>query len=259
MRTLLVSLAALVLAVGCTTRPMVTEEHSNELETAVQAISQADTGQVRRYAPVDLRRAGDALADARAAADSGDGPRAAHLAHLARRHAEIAVAKAEAAAASTRATELAQQREQLRLETRNQQLSQQERQIQTLREQLAELSPRQTDRGLVLTLGNVLFAFDSARLNASAQDPLDKLAAFLRESPDRQVRIEGHTDSTGPAEYNQQLSRQRAQSVADAMVDRGISGARMTVVGYGESRPVASNDTETGRQQNRRVEFLILD
>lgn len=103
----------------------------------------------------------------------------------------------------------------------------------------------------------MLFAFDSAKLNSQAQESLDNLAGFLHAN-DR-VRIEGYTDNTGSQIYNQRLSERRAQSVADAMTQRGIERTRMTVTGYGEADPVASNSTASGRQENRHVEFVILN
>jgi len=133
------------------------------------------------------------------------------------------------------------------------------REIQMLREQLAELDPHRTDEGMVLTLGDVLFGHDSADLAAAAGAPLDKLGDYLTRHPDKNVRIEGYTDSTGDAAYNQRLSQRRAQAVADALSARGIAPVRMTIIGYGENYPVASNATRSGRQRNRRVKFVILD
>ena len=147
----------------------------------------------------------------------------------------------------------------MRLQSQAQQavLSLQQRQIERLREQLEELKPRRTERGITLTLGNVLFRFDSAELTQQAQYPLDRLAAFLHQYPNQRVIIESHTDSLGPDEYNRELSQRRAQRVADAMAARGIDRARMTIIGFGETQPIASNDTQVGRRQNRRVEFVI--
>ncbi|MGD8711045.1 MAG: OmpA family protein, partial [Ectothiorhodospiraceae bacterium] len=175
------------------------------------------------------------------------------------RHAEIAQALAENGAAESEAKRINTQRDSLRLKAREQELSSQQKEIEQLRQQLAELKPRVSDEGITLTIGNVLFDFDSAVLSAAASEPLDRLAAFLRQHPDRNVRVEGYTDSVGDAAYNQQLSQRRALSVADAMAQRGISHDRMSVTGYGEKNPVASNDTEAGRRQNRRVEFVILN
>jgi outer membrane protein OmpA-like peptidoglycan-associated protein len=128
-----------------------------------------------------------------------------------------------------------------------------------LMKELSELHGQLTDRGIVLTIGDVLFAFDKADLNASAQNSMDKIAAFLHEKRNRNLLVEGHTDSVGSEEYNQRLSEQRAASVKGALVKRGIAGERIVTVGYGKKHPLASNDTAAGRQQNRRVEAIILN
>jgi outer membrane protein OmpA-like peptidoglycan-associated protein len=103
----------------------------------------------------------------------------------------------------------------------------------------------------------VLFGFDRSDLNATAEDNLDKLANVLKEYPDTDIEIQGHTDSKGTESYNQGLSQRRANAVATYLRNRGINSSRITTKGFGESAPVASNDTESGRSQNRRVDFLI--
>ena len=127
-----------------------------------------------------------------------------------------------------------------------------------LEDELAGLKAQQTERGLVLTLGDVLFEVDRAELRASAVRGFSKLVTFLRDHPEREVLIEGHTDSTGSDSYNLDLSRRRAGAVQDFLVQNGVNSERLTVIGYGETYPVASNDTNDGRQQNRRVELVIL-
>ncbi|HET6564609.1 MAG TPA: OmpA family protein [Xanthomonadales bacterium] len=128
-----------------------------------------------------------------------------------------------------------------------------------LEEELEALKARETERGLVLTLGDVLFDTDRATLKPGAEMTLDRLAAFLNDHPDRELLIEGHTDSRGSDYYNLELSERRAGAVRLALVDRGISPARLEALGLGESYPVATNDTVAGRQQNRRVEIVISD
>ncbi len=128
-----------------------------------------------------------------------------------------------------------------------------------LESELSELKARRTDRGIVLTLGDVLFALNQAELTAGATRTIDKLAQFLKNHPDRTVKIEGHTDNTGSDQYNQYLSEQRALAVKTALLQRGISADRMTTRGYGEQNPIAPNDTALGRQQNRRVEIIISE
>lgn len=112
------------------------------------------------------------------------------------------------------------------------------------------------------TLGWVLegiqFAFDNSTITTTSATSLEKLVAMMKQNTDYRIVLEGHTDSSGPAEYNQKLSGYRAQSVKNYLVQRGISVDRIEVRGYGESQPVASNDTEAGRAINRRVEFKVL-
>lgn len=133
------------------------------------------------------------------------------------------------------------------------------RNIEALRQRMAELQAEQTDRGMVLTLGDVLFDLNQADLKSAGEQTVGRLAQFMREYENRRVRIEGYTDSTGADSYNQQLSERRAESVRNALVNQGISSRRVESKGYGEQYPVAGNDSSSGRQQNRRVEIVISD
>ena len=126
-----------------------------------------------------------------------------------------------------------------------------------LRQEIENLQARQTERGILLTFGNVFFETDRAELKPGAELAAGKLADFLREHPDRQIPIEGRTDSRGSEEYNQRLSQQRADVVARALQARGLDTERMILRGLGENYPIAPNTTPTGRQQNRRVEIVI--
>jgi outer membrane protein OmpA-like peptidoglycan-associated protein len=130
-------------------------------------------------------------------------------------------------------------------------------------EQLAkrvnELEAQQTERGLVLTLGDVLFDVNEATLKSGGERAVNQLTNFLQEYPERNVLIEGHTDNTGSDSYNQQLSQRRANAVRQALITSGIAGTRIRATGLGEQFPKASNNTGAGRQQNRRVEVIISD
>jgi outer membrane protein OmpA-like peptidoglycan-associated protein len=103
----------------------------------------------------------------------------------------------------------------------------------------------------------VLFGFDRSDLGVSAEGNLDKLVTVLKEYPDTNIEIQGHTDSKGTESYNQGLSQRRADAVASYLRNRGVTSSRVSTRAYGETAPVASNDTESGRSQNRRVNFLI--
>jgi outer membrane protein OmpA-like peptidoglycan-associated protein len=126
-----------------------------------------------------------------------------------------------------------------------------------LQQQINELQARETDRGLVLTLGDVLFESGKAQLKSGTTGHLNTLVMFLNNYPNRTVLIEGYTDSVGSEDYNQGLSTRRAESVQSYLVGQGIDRGRLTASGLGESAPVADNESATGRQLNRRVEVII--
>jgi outer membrane protein OmpA-like peptidoglycan-associated protein len=128
-----------------------------------------------------------------------------------------------------------------------------------LANELANLKAQQTDRGLVLTVGDVLFDAGKAELGLGAQRTIDKLADFLKAYPTRTVLIEGHTDNTGDEDFNVKLSQQRADAVRDKLVAKGIASQRIRTKGYGPKFPVVDNNTPAGRQLNRRVEVVILN
>ena len=154
----------------------------------------------------------------------------------------------------------ASQLENARIETEKQSTARAElgAELKRLESELADMRAKQTDRGWILTLKNeLLFDAGGATLKPGAQRALDNLAQFLTKYPDRDIAIEGFTDSTGTKELNQQLSEKRAWSVKAALVARGIQSTRIDARGYGPSFPVASNETPTGRQLNRRVEIVI--
>jgi len=123
--------------------------------------------------------------------------------------------------------------------------------------QIDAMNAKVTDRGLVLTLGDVLFAFDTSRLSAGGDSHLGQLSTFLTRYPERTARIEGYTDSVGAQAYNQDLSQRRADAVKSYLVAQGIAADRLVSTGKGMSNPVADNATADGRQQNRRVEVVI--
>lgn len=132
-----------------------------------------------------------------------------------------------------------------------------QQELDKMRALLAELEARQTERGLVITLGDVLFEVDRAELKPGAQRNLDKLVEALTAHPEAVLAIEGHTDSTGTREYNLGLSQRRAEAVMGYLAARGIARERMRSAGLGPDYPVASNADAAGRQQNRRVEIVI--
>jgi outer membrane protein OmpA-like peptidoglycan-associated protein len=187
-----------------------------------------------------------------------------HLAYMAEKQTAIAVAISEQKVADIERQQLAGDTNKILLRQREQQARTASREAETamarskaLEEELNALKAKKTDRGFVLTLGDVLFATGKADLMAGAQRTIDQLAAFLNKYPNKNVSVEGHTDSKGSESFNLMLSQSRAESVRSAIMARGISSNRITVEGLGEMYPVASNDTSAGRQQNRRVEIVI--
>jgi outer membrane protein OmpA-like peptidoglycan-associated protein len=115
------------------------------------------------------------------------------------------------------------------------------------------------ERGLVLTLGDLMFDEGKSSLQPSAMTAIDRLAQLMAVYPERSVRIEGHTDSAGDDAANQALSERRAIAVRDALLARGVDATRIEAIGYGETRPIADNATPGGRQKNRRIEIVLSD
>jgi outer membrane protein OmpA-like peptidoglycan-associated protein len=188
----------------------------------------------------------------RLAARTRDAERAQQQAALAQRNAQTAQAQAAGAAQQAQAA-----REQA--DAARAQATAAQAQAQSLQSSLSELQARPTDRGMVVTLGDLLFDTGRARLNPGGVRVVDHLADFMRQYPQRRVSIEGFTDSTGNPDSNQELSERRASVVRLALIDQGIDPGRLVARGYGEEYPVASNANSAGRQMNRRVEIVISD
>jgi outer membrane protein OmpA-like peptidoglycan-associated protein len=220
---------------------------------------EADRAQGR----ADMARsdASRARSDATRARNEADAARAseADAAASAARRAELARDEAERArdAAAAGAAHDAERARRASEDARALAAADADREKAELQRQIDLLQARTTDRGLVLTLGNVLFATGRAELKAGSIDSLNNLVAFLNQYPDRNIMIEGHTDSVGTAASNLALSERRAGSVQSYLLQQGVGSQRITFSGMGESQPIADNDTDTGRQQNRRVEIII--
>ncbi len=129
-------------------------------------------------------------------------------------------------------------------------------------EVLAQADASSTQKSVeVLTVtfkSDFLFAVNSATIQPGAYDELNRVAGVLKQYPQTTVQIAGHTDSSGAEDYNQKLSQRRAEAIKSALVGAGVDPARLMTIGYGESKPIAPNSTEAGRQQNRRVELRII-
>ncbi len=241
---------------------------------------------VASFASLELKQAGDALALANAAASNNDSSdQIDKLAYLAKQKIALTQEVAKQKSAEAEVAGAGRERDQVRLDQRTSEANQArasaeqskvtaqvaqadaiEAQRKTeealaqntkLEAQLAELAAKQTERGLVITLGDVLFGSDQARLNESGTRSLRKLADVLQGHPLRTVMIEGFTDSTGTSAHNQELSERRTGAVRDTLQEMGIARDRIATRAYGEAYPVAGNDTATNRQLNRRVEIVI--
>jgi OOP family OmpA-OmpF porin len=221
------------------------------LDEARAAVDQARNDQtVVVHAPEKLQEAEEALRRTEVAFDSHSSQvEVDHLAYLAEQRAAIARATAEEQEAQTEIEKLAEEHDQLMLDSRDRQIAALER----------ELNARETDRGLVVALGDILFDVDKAQLTPGGELQVARLADALQQMPDRNVLIEGHTDSSGSEAYNLDLSQRRAAAVEQMLLLRGVEPHRIVTRGYGEAYPVASNATGAGRQQNRRVEVVILN
>lgn len=237
------------------------------LERAQANYQQAQQNpQITTHAPTALQQAQLSLQRAeRAWRNEKDDEQVAHLAYITEQRIGIAQATAEKKIAEQEIKKLNSEREQVLLTARTRaaeaahaQAEQAAARVQQLQQELTELKTKQTERGLVVTLNDVLFEYNKAALKPGAMRNLYQLVTFLKENPTRNVLIEGYTDSRGSESYNLDLSRRRAQAVENFLVQNGVDPARLLTRGYGEAYPVASNDTAAGRQENRRVELVIL-
>lgn len=192
-------------------------------------------------------------------AEGGDEEALGHQLYLANRHLDLAREKAVRAGLQEELSEAERQRDDLRIRIGERRAQEAELQARMLREQMDRLQAEQTDRGMVMTLGDVLFDIDEAELKPAGERTVRKLSEFMQEYPNYRVRVEGYTDSTGEAAYNQELSLSRAQAVENELLSEGIDPDRIETKGFGEEYPKATNTTSAGRQENRRVEIVISD
>lgn len=247
---------AALLLVGCVSQEA--EREISQASTTLERV-QADS-MAQRAAPKDLQRALETLQRAERFNDYWGGTAdARHYAYLSQRYSEIADQQGALLQHQEQVARLEMERDRLRRMLQDAQLMTVEQQGRWLEDQMMSLAASETDRGMVMTLGDLLFHAGSASLNSSANRTLLKLVHFLQLNPQRKVRIEGYSDSRGDPQANLALSQARAQTVADLLVNLGIAGERIEVRGYGERFPLAENASARGRAQNRRVEILFSD
>lgn len=279
------TLIAVAMIAGCVSTP----KENSALNAAQSSYNSARSNpQVTELAPVELKAAADSLDRADMALRKGQSTdKVNHLAYMAKQQVAIAEEVAKRKAAEMAVANAAAQRNQLQLETRTSEADAANRKVAEAKvltdqqaaelaaadtnaqrdqalitrqqKRLKELNARETARGMVITLGDVLFGTDKSQLASGGMRNVQKLGEFLKEFRQHNVMIEGFTDSTGSNDYNQKLSLRRANAVRTALIDMGVNSDRIATRGYGEMFPVANNNTAAGRQQNRRVEIIISD
>lgn len=296
---LISSAVAAALLAGCSTLPAdnarLTEARSDyraaqahaqtselapvELRQAGDALARADAAWTRKDSPSEVdhwayiarqrvaiaretgmqKAAEAAVADAQAGRDRVRLAARTDEANAAQRSAEAAQRGAESARRDAQASQQQSQAAQQQAAAAQREAADAQARGAELEAQLRELNATKTPRGLVVTIGDVLFETGNAQLRAGGMQDVEKLAGFLKRNPQRHVLIEGFTDSVGSESYNVALSERRADAVRRAIVDLGVGRERLRTEGYGEAHPVAGNDSSSGRQMNRRVEIVLSD
>ena len=237
-----ISLLALLM-VGCTTPPLNGHlQQAHDQYSALQSKPQAHT-----LAALETKDAFNALnkADAVSNKDRRD-PSIDQLAYLATQKIKLAEQTILGREAEAGLKNIATERTQVQLDVRTQQLK-----------SLQALKAKKTERGQVITFGDVLFDTGKAHLKHGSQHKLQQLADFLSDHPERKVRVEGFTDAVGSDALNQSLAEQRAASVGAALAQLGVDRRRIITAGYGKQYPIADNSSSHGRQLNRRVEVIV--
>ncbi|MET0981679.1 MAG: OmpA family protein [Telluria sp.] len=282
--------ASAILLAACSTVPTTTPTLD---QARADFVAANNNPQVSSYAPLEFKQASDALNAANAAAAKRDSLEDIdRLAYVAKQKIATAQEVARTKAAEANIANAGRERDAVRLEARTaeaerakreaaeaqaaaaaaqQQAATAQQQAATAQDQarmmaertarlemmLVELQATKTERGMVVTIGDVLFATGQANLTPNGMSTLRKLADVMAQNPERTVLVEGFTDSTGSSSYNQDLSQRRANAVATALGSMGVPRERIAMRAYGEAFPVAANDTAANRQLNRRVEVVL--
>ena len=263
------SIAALAILGACASSPTTTPELERARDAVEKVASMPDSSTL---ASAELNAAQETLRKAEEAVrENKPDSEVAHLAYVAEQQAAIAEAKLNEAKARQDTESAEAQRNAALLEARERDVAQAQHEADQAKADAALAQAdaaeawrqveeaQETARGVVLTFGDMLFDTGGSTLKPGAQLLLDKLAAYLEQNPETRAIIEGHTDNVGSDAMNQGLSERRAAAVAAALQMRGIGIDRLEITGFGESYPVATNDTSAGREQNRRVEVVLSD
>ena len=282
--------ASSLMLAACSSMPTTTATLD---EARADFVAANNNPQVSSYAPLEFKQAGEALDRANQAAAKRESlDTIDRLAYVAKQRIATAQEVAKAKAAEVEIANASRERDRVQLEARTAEAERAKRdaamaqaqaasaqaqaadaraQAQAAQQQAAQLAERssrleallvelhaqKTERGMVVTIGDVLFATDRAELTPNGMATVRKLADVMMQNPDRSVLVEGFTDSTGGTAHNQDLSERRAASVAQALTGLGVPRERVAMRGYGEAYPVAANDTAGNRQLNRRVEIVL--
>lgn len=270
MKTKMILLATLATALAaCSTTP----EPNAALDKATTRYATARANsQVASLAADELKKAGDSVrAATQAQADGEPTARIDHLAYMANQRVTIAEATAASRSAQELTASASADRDKMRLEMRTDEADNAQRKLEASRQdaarsdarvseleaQLLAMNAKKTDRGMVLTLGDVLFRTGDSRLSPNSAHDMNKIAEFFRTNPQSTATIEGHTDNVGSANANYLLSERRANAVMMALINLGVPADRLSMQAYGEDNPTASNADASGRQMNRRVEIVF--
>lgn len=276
-------LASAILLGACSSMPTTTSTLDQARSDFVMA---NNTPQISTYAPLEFKQASDALNEANAAAAKNDSlEKIDRLAYIAKQKIATAMEVARTKTAEANIAGAGKQRDALRLEARTNEADRARAEADAAKAQAAmaqaqvadaqnqaadanaraaqletmlnDLHAKQTERGMVITIGDVLFGTDQANLTPDGMATVRKLATVMQQYPNRTVLVEGFTDSTGTVAHNQELSEKRAGSVAASLTTMGVARERVAMRGYGPAYPVAANDTANNRQMNRRVEIVL--
>jgi outer membrane protein OmpA-like peptidoglycan-associated protein len=276
-------LASAILLGACSSMPTTTPMLDQARGDYVAA---NNNPQVSSYAPLEFKQASDALEAANAAAAKKESlDTIDRLAYIAKQKIATAQEVAKQKAAEANIANSGRERDQVRLEARTAEAERAKAAAATAQAQAAaaqgqvadaeartreaqaraaaleammvDLQAKKTERGMIITIGDVLFATGQATLTQAGMSNLRKLADALAQNPERTVLVEGFTDSVGGTAYNQNLSERRASAVRNALLGMGVDERRVAMKGYGEAYPVAPNDTAGNRQLNRRVEIVL--
>ena len=272
-------LPALLLVACATTQPA--NELLNQAESSYETAKMSSG--ILNTSAREMDRAGDALKTAKIMHEGGkEQGLVDHYATVALKNTEIAQEQLQLKQTQSDIDDANEKRQRMLADARSSEVDEAKRELKNAKEeakrevmsareeakqakaealqmaaQMDDLKAEQSDRGIVLTLQDIVFGFDSAKLQPGGERTVDRIAEYLNEYPKRQLTVEGFTDSVGSEDYNMELSRKRAEAIRDTLVRQGVESRRINTEGLGESYPVASNDSDAGRQQNRRVEVIV--